>query len=627
MNEDMKRILEKVLTPEGLNNAMQIVDLQEVIMSVEPENIEIISNLISNSDFTRDKRLTKKLAFNIFIGCKYRLFRIEEYAKLAYLICQNSNIPTEIVKYFKNKLFHIDMSYANKPWRLCFVYKSMQIFDQDEIYNYIKRFIKKYSSVGDCGLSLFCYFAPFLEERNPQDFQRFINVLKERRKTMKLGRVYHQFIDNYEELSANNWEKLIEAINDSFMSNTIFNAICHDQVDKFIEFTKKDDFDYNMKVPESIYSKSQLLLYRCTLLEFACFHGATKCFDYLLENGADPKLTDDIGLNLMQFAVAGGHHEMIVKAQKLGFSFNGAIPLVAEYFRFDLFNWLCSNYEVNLEKSYLQTGTIFHRCATANNIWMMLICMSKGVDVNVFDNLDLTPLFYAAKNGSLDAIDLLLSHKDINWELSDKFKDTPLHGSATYGEFQSFKALLKHKDANINVLDCNDRAPITYAVYYGFPDIVKYIVKKPEAELNKPDVFGLIPAYHCCMSKLPVALQLLLTRSDVDINFPNNNGETVLHYAVKSNFANIVEVLINSDGIDPNVSLPDGTRSIHFAAILGYKEVMLLLLDNPKTDANVFNGYGYTPLHLAIKNHHLEIIKVLIKNQRVDPNKHSSVFI
>ena len=94
---------------------------------------------------------------------------------------------------------------------------------------------------------------------------------------------------------------------------------------------------------------------------------------YLLKNGADHKLEDEIGLNLMHYAVIGANREIITKVQQLDFKFDiGSISLIAETFRNSFFYWLLDQVTVDIEESQLQTGTILHRACSANNIHSFL---------------------------------------------------------------------------------------------------------------------------------------------------------------------------------------------------------------------------------------------------------------
>ena len=70
-------------------------------------------------------------------------------------------------------------------------------------------------------------------------------------------------------------------------------------------------------------------------------YGSEKCFSFLLEKGADPTIEDDIGLNVIHFAVGGGSNKIILQVQKLGFSFDiGTILLIVESYHLDLFQWI-----------------------------------------------------------------------------------------------------------------------------------------------------------------------------------------------------------------------------------------------------------------------------------------------
>ena len=748
------------LTPKGLERALQIANLQDILMALDISNVEYISDTLIKSIFMRDFELLRRLIDNIFVCCKYREFYVGQYAFLLYVLDQtiqngtrvqssvklgfqsresvdrsiftfryllandnkisafmtkkgvndketNESITSRrrsiiisegtsqarlnhdesqiftmiklenddkddekkgeaddefeafyddfimksdvILKEFRSRVFVINQSVAKQPWRLFAIYKSFDFFNEDRYYIHILDFFKNSPAFDIDQMTVFAFFAPQLKRRSRKLYDDLYESMKNKHRHSRLPYSFSDFFMRFESNDKNGWEGHREVVeNCGFRAGTPQFAVRHDDVNFFIEKRKREKemdakiasgdndairemmkeggdifIDYNMRVKENVFFRYRQLAFRCTLLQLAAYYGSEKCFNFLLENGADPNEVDDIGLSVMHFAVVGGSHPIIKQLHKLGFTFDtGSISLVAESYRLDLFEWLLSVIEINFEESYLQTGTIIHRAASANNILILLYCISRGVNVNIYDHLNLTPLFYAATNRSIDAIDLFLSHKDIEWSLSDKFKDTPLHGAAKSGDCDTFIALLKHKDADINILDFNEKTVFRYAIGEGNYDIVRLIIDKYKNEFhfNEVDNEHKIVVFDALFTNYLSAFIVACECEIIDLNVPRNDGYYLIHAIVITNQTDLARILMKQERLDPNVRLSDGTTTLHIAAKNNFLEIVDFLINNKKTDVNVVDDLGMTPIHYAIKKINYEIVKTLIKCDRIDRN-------
>ena len=750
------------LSPEGVERAIHIANLQDILMALDSSNIEIILDYLIRSIFLSDPDLIIRLVDNIFVCCKYREFYVDQYAFLIYTIYQTfrnanriqssvnlgfltkENVDKTIFTYrylaqndrvvrsyakgelncftnknekassrrkslilgenlenelnenenqivsiininqgknnknneiengiktsndiksasddfdpefdaffndfimnsnsnldlFRDKVFTINQSVSRQPWRLFCIYKCMEIFNNDDLYQYVQEFYKNSLAFELDQMLIFAYFAPQIKFHFRSLFDDLYNKMKKKYSISQLPHAFNDFYSCFEYNNSTNWKDhsfILE--NCGFCEGTPLYAIRHDDVDFFIQEkmnrnrpkNEEKDFgmnheviDYNMRVKENIFLRYRQLQFRCTLLQLAAYYGSEKCFSFLLENGADPYLTDDIGLNLMHFAVVGGSNKIILELQKRGFSFDtSVISLIVESYRLNLFQWILSVSKIDFEESYLETGTIFHRACSSNNILIILFCISNGVNVNVFDNLNLTPLFYAASNRSIDAINVLLAHKDINWSLADKFKDTPLHGAAKSYDCDTFIAVMNHKDADINVRDFKQRSPLRYAIGDGRYDLVRMILSKYEdkVDFDEVDIDGCNLLITNSISYYLSTFILISNCQKINLNRPRNDGTYLLHLIVTSNSIDCVRILLDQERIDPNVKLPNGTTPLHIAAKQGFTEIVQILIDNQRIDPNIKDCYDFTPLHLAIKHIHTDVVRILVNSEKVD---------
>ncbi|XP_076341142.1 rabankyrin-5-like [Tachypleus tridentatus] len=157
--------------------------------------------------------------------------------------------------------------------------------------------------------------------------------------------------------------------------------------------------------------------------------------------------------------------------------------------------------------------TALHRAAGAKNQHHrpLEILVKAGADLDVQNDLGLTPLMCAVDTGSTEVARVLIDFgTDTN--LSDRNGQTSLH----------------------------------YAAYKNLPDIVKYLLHHG-CDVNALDING-DSALHLASSKGNTSVvQALLSSADVNINVQNIKGNTPLHNAVESGFTTVVQMLLDAN--------------------------------------------------------------------------------
>ncbi len=154
--------------------------------------------------------------------------------------------------------------------------------------------------------------------------------------------------------------------------------------------------------------------------------------------------------------------------------------------------------------------------AAKNGDWQKLATLIKKNPDLVFnkDNDGETPLNWAAANGHLDAVGVLLAYtSDVNSTNIDG--QTPLFAAANYDQTNEVPLLLANK-SKINAKDKYGATPLHWAAQQNYTDMVK----------------------------------LLLTNK-ADINAKDNNGETPLHYASGMGCKEVTKLLL-ADKADVN---------------------------------------------------------------------------
>jgi ankyrin repeat protein len=87
-----------------------------------------------------------------------------------------------------------------------------------------------------------------------------------------------------------------------------------------------------------------------------------------------------------------------------------------------------------------------------------LLLAVPGIDVNLTDRGERSPLAMAAKNGHSECLKLLLAAPGIDVNLADQYGDTPLCMAALYNQVDCLRLLLDSVGVDINRKDCEGKS-------------------------------------------------------------------------------------------------------------------------------------------------------------------------
>jgi len=217
-------------------------------------------------------------------------------------------------------------------------------------------------------------------------------------------------------------------------------------------------------------------------LEMAAQTGQVEIVRFLLERGADVKMSRGGATALHMAALYGGKTELITLLLENGADINartgdGATPLnfavigkqreIAELL-------LDRRAEINLEKQ--DFSQLLHVSASGGIGRIADIALKNEVDFSFRTEKGNTLLHSAAEGGLVGIAELLLS-KGLNIEAANVYGQTPLHLAARGGHKQIVELLLG-KGANAGVPTKNGKTPLHYAEEKGHHDVVEILKKK-----------------------------------------------------------------------------------------------------------------------------------------------------
>lgn len=172
--------------------------------------------------------------------------------------------------------------------------------------------------------------------------------------------------------------------------------------------------------------------------------------------------------------------------------------------------------------------------------------------LNQTDNLNQTPLIWAAANGHTDIVNYLASLDANLNQTTHQFNDachkfTALHWAAKHGHLKTVSALIQH-GAKLDVLS-RSGAALHVACAFGHTEIVAHILMRHLDLLNQQDAAGQTPIMWAASRGFIDIVTLLadfgaeLDHVTNQINDPHS-GNTALHWAAMGNYQDIVKILL-----------------------------------------------------------------------------------
>ncbi|EAY06733.1 hypothetical protein TVAG_310200 [Trichomonas vaginalis G3] len=320
--------------------------------------------------------------------------------------------------------------------------------------------------------------------------------------------------------------------------NTTYKAIMYNDLERFISYTEREEFDDDQTLKSKLYPDSYN---GYSLLELCCYHGAVDCFKLLRT-----KFNSEITQICLQFSFLGGNPEIMSECLKYKKLNQDCMIYAIISHNIDFVTFLmnecsieidllyCGLYK-NLESFfvYFDQTNDFNKCFVCSTIFgISSLCkylISLGANINEKGEKGKTALHIAAENNSKEIAELLISH-----------------------------------GANINEKDIFGQAALHKAAYKNSKEIAELLISHG-ANINEKD--GLVKkALHTAANNNRKETAEVLILHGANIDEKNNFGQTALHKAALNNSKEIAELLI-SHGANINEKNKDERTALHIAAL------------------------------------------------------------
>lgn len=238
------------------------------------------------------------------------------------------------------------------------------------------------------------------------------------------------------------------------------------------------------------------------------------------------------------------------------------------------------------------------------------VLLDAGALPNEKDIKNKLPIHYAVSNttGNINVLKLLLKQGSLI-DPKDHKKETPLIYSIRKKNFQFAKYLLANQ-ASIHVVDEDGFSLLHILALNGNLELLKIIVElgvNPNTLIEKGN---LTPLHFAAMNGHLESLHYLLSKG-ANPDIQDDTGYTALHYAVKEGDLETVTALLRKKA-NPNLRAIDGFPPLFIAAQEGYGNIAKKLLEN-QAEPNLQGYDKRAAIHKASFEGHLEVVKVLLE--------------
>ncbi|KAG1652408.1 Tankyrase-1 [Nymphon striatum] len=263
-----------------------------------------------------------------------------------------------------------------------------------------------------------------------------------------------------------------------------------------------------------------------TPLHFAAGYNRVSVVEFLLQNGADVHAKDKgflhfRGLVPLHNACSYGHYEVAELLVKYGAGVD-----VADLWKFTPLHEATAKGKFDIVKLLLKHGADVNKKNRDGNTPLDL---AKEGDHDVADVLrGDSALLDAAKKGSLDRVQKLVTPDNINCRDTQGRNSTPLHLAAGYNNLEVAEYLLQN-GADVNAQDKGGLIPLHNASSYGHLDIAALLIRY-NTVVNATDRWGFTPI-HEAAQKGRTQLCALLLAHGADPTLKNQEGYTPIDLA------------------------------------------------------------------------------------------------
>jgi ankyrin repeat protein len=360
-----------------------------------------------------------------------------------------------------------------------------------------------------------------------------------------------------------------------------------------------------------------------TVLNFAANAGQSnpKLYDFLLEHDANIDATTRNGANALLLVSAGAKDMDILEYfMDKGLAFdsvddndNGIFQYAAKGGNLKLLKALADKgADVKRINKKGENATFMAAQGTRSKqhgkaVFTYLDDLGLAMDLVNEDGKNLLHLV-AYRNNDLEVFRYLMDMGlDVN--LQDKEESTPLINAARGNSLEVVELLAKGTE-DINIQDGKGRSALAIAVSSNQPEVVQLLLDNGAAvsafdKKGNTLAYYLLESYNAKSPEVFEAKWKLLQAAELDLTVPQHDGNTLLHLAAQENNLPLLKRL-EEFGIDSNKKNDEGNTALHLAAMSTENAEILKYLIEQGADVTLKTDFEETVYDLAKENELLQ---------------------
>lgn len=275
------------------------------------------------------------------------------------------------------------------------------------------------------------------------------------------------------------------------------------------------------------------------------------------------------------------------------------------------------NYQIGERKS-----TLLQQAVLYDKPDVVELLLDMGADINLFDDINYTPLIMAILENKNDPANILIE-RGAYLNIKDEFGRYPLHLVAQNKNNYLLKKLVEKKpEIIIDSMDSSNVTPLSYATSFGNIDGMRLLLDNG-ADVNSKDINSWTPLFYAIRYGNLNAVKLLIDRG-ANITMQNKFGNTPLQVACKRGNLEIVELLLEK-GANKNINAQDnlGLTALMCAVLSENVDIVNLILENGADmtlkDKNNISVLKFPPkgssVETLLQNKYRELIQKNIAEQ------------
>ncbi|KAK2739260.1 hypothetical protein FQN57_006595 [Myotisia sp. PD_48] len=367
-----------------------------------------------------------------------------------------------------------------------------------------------------------------------------------------------------------------------------------------------------------------------TPLHYAAEAGHVQATNFLIRMGAELNFLDVTRHSPINIAAALGHTNVVaelltqksVSPNKDILSEDSPLFLAIEGGHIDVVKVLLDRHDIDLDvERHLIGETPLVVAANYNRDSIVRLLLSRD-DIRIEPRKGrMTPFCTAAQRGHLTIVQTLIEMQpdlDKNHRV-EKGGLTPLIFAAHDGALDVLRLLLNCDDVDVNLHttelpDSHGYTALEYAVKRGQIEAVKILLEHPRTQFYNPKGLGPTLLHSAVRSGKPRVVQLLLDHGAY-VNSQDQRGQTPLHEGVSHRpqySEEILKILLNYPKTMVNQRDHNGRTALTLAIRWGGDDRIKFLIDHPEIRICDLDNNGDSAFMHAVKKGHVGAVQRLL---------------